>query len=276
MEIKQIIAAIVAVILITLVAIPIIDSMPATSYEYSENEQITDRLAYETNPTVEIEVLDASTNSLKIDSTTITYNRAFTIMSADFTLDVAVSTNAISFLTGQSKTNLATGDKISVTNGAWTFTPTSGSTQSGQIDWIFYPDNNGDWATFYNINAKVSADTTIYVAGSAAGVTGVAEGTVNGKFTQLFSYPSGSTMTVELNNVPIDGGLSYNADATGVITMVNGSNSSTGTGNGFLFAPIKYKIESADIVTTLVDIIPIILIVAVLLGIATTITSRRD
>lgn len=272
----MVVGVIIAILIISVVAIPIIDSLPATSYEYAENEQVTSRLAYETDPTIEIEVLDASTNSLKIDSTTITYNRAFSVMSADFALDLAVSTNAISFLTGQSKTNLATGDKISVTNGAWTFTPTSGSTQSGQIDWIFYPDNNGDWAMFYNINTKISADTTIYVSGSASGVTGVAEGTVNGKFTQLFAYPSGSTMTVKLNNTPIDGGLSYNADATNVITMVNGSNSSTGTGNGFIFAPIKYKVEVDNATSTIIDIIPILLVVSVLMGVVALVVNRKS
>lgn len=274
MEIKQIIAATVAVILITLVAIPIIDSMPATSYGYAENEQFSTRLAYETNPTVEIEVLDASTSSFKIDSTTITYNNAFNIMSPDFTVNYNTVSRTTSLMTKESNTTLATGDKISVTNGAWTFTPTSGSTQSGQIDWIVYPDDNGDWARYYNVNVKVSADATIYVAGVNPGVaTGLAEGKVNGEFTQL-GYTSGSTMTVTLNKTPIEGGLSYNVDATNGVTLASGSN--TGTSNGTIIAPIKYKIESTDIVTTLIDIIPIILIVAVLLGIATAITSRRD
>lgn len=275
MEMKQIIAATVAVILITLVAIPIIDSMPTTSYGYAENEQFSTRLAYETNPTVEIEVLDVSTRSLKIDSTTITYNDSFAIMSADFGIGASTSPSTLFFFSKEPRVTMATGDKISVTNGAWTYTPTSGSTQSGQIDWILYPNENGDWARYNNTNVKVSADTTIYVTGTIAGIAaGMAGGTVGGEFTQLFINPIGSTITVILNKTPIEGGLSYNVDATNGVEMVNGSN--TGTTNGVIFAPIKYKTENTDIVTTLVDIIPIILIVAVLLGIATSITSRRD
>lgn len=272
----MVVGIIVAILIISVVAIPIIDSLPATSYEYADNEQISNRLGYEENPTIEIEVLDASTRSLKIDSTTITYSSAFTILSADFAVGAASSTNALFFFTEQSNTTLATGDKISVTNGAWTFTPTSGSTQSGQIDWIIYPDDNGDWAKYSNINAKVSADSTIYVAGGAAGTTGVLEGTVNDGFTPLFVYPSGSTMTVTLNKTPIEGGLSYNVDATNGITSVNGSNSNTGTANGIVIAPIKYKIESDNATSTIIDIIPILLVVSVLMGVVALFVNRSS
>ncbi len=272
----MVVGIIVAILIISVVAIPIIDSMPSYSYDYADNEQISDRLAYETDPTIEIEVLDASTRSLKVDSTTITYASSFTIMSADFAIGAATSSTSLFFFTEQSNTTLATGDKISVTNGAWTFTPTSGSTQSGQIDWILYPSENGDWAKYNNINAKVSADTTIYVAGGAAGTTGVAEGTANDGFTQLFVYPSGSTMTVTLNKTPIEGGLSYNVDAIGGISSVNGSNSNTGTVNGVIFAPIKYKIEADDATSTIIDIIPILLVVSVLMGVVALFINRSS
>lgn len=269
----MVVGVIIAILIISVVAIPIIDSLPATSYEYADNEQIAFRVAYETNPTVEIEVLDASNSSLKIDSTTIRYTTPFTILSSDFTINYSSSTTTMSFITGQSSAALATGDKISVTNGAWTFTPTSGSTQSGQIDWIIYPDNNGDWARYYDVNAKVSAGTTIYVAGSSVGI-GVAEGTVDGEFTKLISYPSGLTMTVTLNKTPIEGGLSYYVDATNGITLVNGSD--TGTSNGVIFAPIKYKIEADNATSTIINIIPILLVVSVLMGVVALFVNRTS
>lgn len=270
----MVVGVIIAILIISVVAIPIIDSLPATSYSYEENEQFSTRLAYETDPTVEIEVLDASTSSFKIDSTTITYNNAFNIMSPDFTVNYNTASRTTSLMTKESNTTLATGDKISVTSGAWTFTPTSGSTQSGQIDWIVYPDDNGDWARYYNMNVKVSADTTIYVAGVNPGVaTGLAEGTVNGEFTQL-GYTSGSTMTVTLNKTPIEGGLSYNVDATNGVTLGSGSN--VGTSNGTIVAPIKYKVEGNSATSTIIDIIPILLVVSVLMGVVALVVNRTS
>ncbi len=270
----MVVGVIIAILIISVVAIPIIDSLPATSYSYEENEQFSTRLAYETNPTVEIEVLDASTSSFKIDSTTITYNSGFNIMSPDFTINYNTGSSTTSILTKDSNTTLATGDKISVTDGAWTFTPTSGSTQSGQIDWIVYPDDNGDWARYYNMNVKVSADSTIYVAGVVVGLgVGLAEGSVNGDFAQL-GYSSGITMTVALNKTPIEGGLSYNVDATNGVTITNGSN--TGTSNGTIVAPIKYKVEANNATSTIIDIIPILLVVSVLMGVVALVVNRTS
>lgn len=270
----MVVGIIVAILIISVVAIPIIDSMPATNYEYADNEQISNRLAYEENPTIEIEVLDASTRSFKINSTTITYPATFTIMSPDFGIGVASSSTTSFLFTEQQKVTLATGDKISVTNGAWTFTPTSGSTQSGQIDWILYPDENGDWARYNATNAKVSADTTFFVVGGTGSIYGVSEGTATGEFTQLFVNPSGSTMTVNINKTPIEGGLSYNVDTSGSITVSNNSNTSTVSGT--VFAPIKYKVEANSTIMTIIDIIPILLVVSVLMGVVALFVNRSS
>lgn len=271
----MVVGVIIAVLMITVVAIPIIDSLPATSYEYADNEQISTRLAYETNPTIEIEVLDVSTRSLKIDSTTITYNDSFAIMSADFGIGANTSPSTLFFFSNEPRVTMATGDKISVTNGAWTYTPTSGSTQSGQIDWILYPNEDGDWARYNNTNVKVSADTTIYVTGTIAGIAaGMAEGTIGGEFTKLFINPIDSTITVTLNKAPIEGGLSYNVDATNGVEMANGSN--TGTTNGVIFAPIKYKVETDNATSTIINIIPILLVVSVLMGVVALFVNRTS
>ncbi len=272
----MVVGVIIAVLMITVVAIPIIDSLPATSYEYADNEQISTRLAYETNPTIEIEVIDLSTMSVKIDSTTITYSDAFSITSADFGIGADTSSKILFFFSNEPRVNMATGDRISVTNGDWTYTPTSGSTQSGHIDWIFYPSVDGDWAMYKNINAKVSADSTIYVAGSIAGIAaGTAEGTVGGEFTQLYIYPLDATMTVTLNKTPIEGGLSYNVDAANGVEVVSGSK--TGTTYGTIFAPIKYKVEKTDNATsTIIDIIPILLVVSVLMGVVALFVNRTS
>lgn len=275
MELKQILGAIVAVIIICTVAIPIIDSMPSTAYSYAENEQYSNKLAFVESPTLEIELTNASTREMKINDNTITYNGSFTIISSGFGIGAASSNTNLFLISAESNTTLATGDKISITSGAWTFTPTSGSTQSGQIDWILYPDESGTWAKFANLNAKVSADSTIYVAGGAAGTSGCAKGSVEGDFTTEWIYPTGSTMTITLNKTPIEGGLSYNVDCTNGISSTNGTSSTSGTGTGYVYAPIKYKVESNSIVDTIVDIIPVLLISAVLIWIASGFV-RRD
>lgn len=271
----MVVGMIIAIIIVTVVAIPILDSLPATNYSYAENEQYSNRLIFAEDPTVEIEIIDASTREVKINDTTITYAGSFTLVSSGFGIGAASSNTNLFLFTPESNTTLATGDKISITNGAWTFTPTSGSTQSGQIDWILYPDENGTWAKFANLNAKVSADSTIYVVGGAAGVSGCAKGSVNGDFTTEWIYPAGSTMTVTLNKTPIEGGLSYNVDCVGGISNVNGSSSATGTANGYIYAPIKYKIEAQDSISTIIGIIPLLLVVSILMGAVAMVASKK-
>ena len=273
MELKQILGAIVAVIIICTVAIPIIDSMPPTAYKYAENEQYSTRIAFVDNPTIEIELTNANSREMKIGDATITYKSSFNIISQGFGIGAASVGENLYFFTQTGNTLLATGDKISITNGNWTFTPTSGSTQSGQIAWIMYPDETGDWAKF-NSNAKISADSTIFVAGGAQ-TSGCAKGSVDGEFTTEWISPAGPTMTITLNKTPIENGLSYNVDCINGVSITNSTSDTSTTSNGFIYAPIKYKIESNTIVDTIVDIIPILLISAVVIWIASSF-ARRD
>lgn len=269
-----IVGMVVAIIIVTVVAIPIIDNLPATNYTYADNENVGIKLAYEESPTVEIILTDASTKTLTIDGTEITYPASMSILSDAFGIGAASAGTNLYFYSGTNLVLMATGDKISVDNGAWTFTPASGSTQTGQIDWILYPDNAGTWSK-YNQNAKISSDTRIYVYGGTAPMVGVAEGTVNGDFSLCFSNPAGSTMTVTINKVAIEGGLSYNADCINGISATNASTGATTTSNGSIYAPIQYKVAVDSQIDTIIDIIPLLLVVSILMGAVALIASRQ-
>lgn len=267
MEVKQIISATIAVILVCLVAIPIIDGMPNYSYAYNDEGL---KVSYIEKPTMTIEVTDASTKDITIDGVHIGDSSIYNITSSGFTF--GYSTVPI-FTHPGGTVNMATGDKVTITNGAWTFTPVSGSPLTGEIDWIFIPDENGSWIMSSNA-INISADSKIAVVGFVKFVTSVFFGDLN-ELTQQFIVPSGSTMTVNLNKVSIENGLSYTVDCKNGLSGSNSQTSESGTGTGFVFAPIKYKVESNSIVDTIVDLIPVLLIVSVVIGVAYSLIPRR-
>lgn len=266
------IGVVICLVILSVVAIPIIDSLPANDYTYAENDTGI-KMTYVENPTLTIDIVNVTDGSIniKIGDVTISDSVIYNILSSEFAFGYGGSKV---YLMSSSTANvqLAAGDKIVIDNGSWTFTPVSGSTLTGQIGWILFQDENGDWMRFYQTNAKVSKDSTVIVSGFANNINGVLEGNTDG-VTSSFVTPAGATMTATLNKTPIEGGLSYYMDCS--LTSVNGSGVST-TVPGILFAPLKYKVESNSAIDTIIDIIPVVLVVSLLMGVASIMISRRD
>lgn len=269
MEMKEIISATVAVILISIVAIPIIDGIPV--WEYQENQTNYILTLEKDNPTISMECTNASTREFSINERTVILpGVSGCVISSAFAINIG-SGQAFFASNNNGLIAIATGDKIEVVNGNWTWTPVSGDTISGTLDWIVYPDSNGSYGNYVNREVKVSADSDIYIMGGTGSSTFISSGNVNEQ-TLNWKTPETASFNVIINKTSIENGLSYSITANFDYTLSSGT---SGNSQGYIIAPIKYKAESTGVTAVLIDLLPVLLVVGVVVGIGYSIMRRE-
>ena len=262
-------STVAVLILLLAVALPVIGLMSENTGEpvYSQNDG--DRMAKATSLASPI-TLAKTADGVTVNGSAST---SYTIVSSSIAINVG--TTAVSWIhtngadaatTGN--LNWSEGDVLTFTGTTWTLTPAEGSSitaVSGSFSWIYYPDASG---TFVKSTGPVYIDSNkefVTVGFLSTTKMMVTTGTVSG-LTALYGNASQLGNTIFIN--------SEKTDYTNTVTSVMAGNATVGQ---TMIVPVDYTSDMEQgILSNIVGLIPVILVVALLVGIVYHALLRRE
>lgn len=289
MDIKQIITATVAVILICLVAIPLIQ----TSSEgiYSTENNTTERFMMASDSSEVVTLGFSTSNGYSVNGVTVPQPSVSTWNVKAFWPGGFAKYNGTGFMeiNGNGETTRFNITKIVYDPAASTLTYTT-STEDvvvNDVPYMYYMADNGDYGLFVSNNpVSINKDTDYFIFvenTNLNGVGGFRSGYVynNDSLVETIIDPKlavtdrnfqDTTITFNLNIEDVD---RYHFTINGVTDLTVGS--SVISTPITIVAPIEYKYttDNESIIISLLDLIPILLIAAVLIGIGYSL-MRRD
>lgn len=278
--VKLTMGAVIAIVLIMVLVVPITGEMAKNTGTptYSENSDYNYKMAYDTKSTANIV---RTADGFTVNGTAVT--SSYMIMTDTVTLQILAGSGSVTganclIKTGENTVQfmalaaMAEGTSLRFSGSSWTYTPASGSTVvtsavTSPFSWVFYPDENGD---YIRCSQPVKVDSSAKIA--AFGFTSVTGHSVSyGTVSDLaVVYTSDGTNTAKVTYTA-DG---YTNNVTDVTVIHSGSETSQGAN---LIVPLQYTSGMEDsITTTLVMIIPVLLIASLVIGIVIRVLNNRD
>lgn len=275
MKTSQLIAAVLGVVILLCgVVVPLIAHMNETTGDpvYSDNESYAAKMAKATSLGSAI-TLEKTADGVTVNGTATT---SYTIVSSSIAINIGstavswIHTNGADAAT-TGNLNWSTGDTLTFTGTAWTLTPAQNSettAASGTFSWIFYPSDDG---------AYIRANT------ESTGAVNVDDGAE----VVAFGFLS-TTKQCVLTGTVASLSILYGAASTAGSSIAISSEESGYTnslesvivGNAThalqVIVPLQYTSGmNASIVTTLVGILPVLIIAALIISIGYKIVSER-
>lgn len=259
-----IVAIVVMVIVVVTVAVPIISSLDSAT---GENTGETARYDVGGSHTIAV-----GSDGVTIDGDTIANPSATTYIVIADTLNVSMSTAGALTLTTVSGTTYATttiasGGSLSLANGTASYTTTSGgaaTTYDYTKAYVF--DENGKYGSYSGaIKALPSTTVTAWVASSTQ--MGFAD-IKGGELVKATAYTISSTTATAQTVTAVtsgytendDGSVGYTAPMT--LTYSGGTISAT-----TVLAPVSYGLAGQESISSIIAIIPVIMVVGILLAV---------
>lgn len=299
-----VVGLVVAILIVTVVAIPIIDD---ASKEIRSTENNTNYRFMATS-----DITDVVTIQMKSD------NSGWLVNGKEFTtqgLNV-ISDGLILNVTGVGDANvhIFTGENANTElyssigsvvfdNGTWTLTKTNDTVITGTYTFVLYPVNDGPMGYFWGNNHNVSVKDTYYLRiteltfytgddGSKYSATAVIKMIGNNaslvkgfiKITDssgsISHVPMTSNMIRSASGATLsDDGRSYTVQSINLDVAYNAGNVSQHTiTTNTMFSPVSYDYlsESDKSIISIIDVIPILLIVSMLVAIVGTVFVRNN
>lgn len=295
MDIKQIITATVAVILICLVAIPLVDastetvktSMNNVAEKYMMTESTTGEITIEATETTGTYIINGESKTFSTND----YDNFWCILTDNLFVRL-YSTGSWMYFEGLpvGLADLGTTGKVVINSEGWTVTIPSGTgagTYTGTYDWICYPNENGNYGLYrFTGNTYVDNDAIIFAINESATVSEsvmtlpavIWSGSIDGgdstkyAWNHLTSPPTDVTSSTDVY-------IEYSEKGEISTKMTNvaikyGDNSSY---MATTIIPIEYHVitENDSTIRTILQLVPVMLIISLVLGIGYTI-ARRD
>ena len=283
MEMKQIITATVAVILICLVAVPLIDDSTKEVYSVAQN---TTQRYYATSSS---DLSENLTITLETDNTYTINGKRYDVAPNNIVMitdtgDMWVMyTNNYNLFqksnNGIQRSLMVGGSTTFYTDGTYKATTNTGTEYTGTFGNLIYPSIDGDLGYFINSTAYAddASDVIFFSIAASNGAMFAIEYKATGEEVEKIVSPFASGAEVTLT----DAAISYNStDETIADNAINGLTYKVGdtsyTVKSFI-APLEYKTitENDSVILTILNLIPVMLIVALVLGIGYSI-ARRD
>lgn len=281
MEMKQIITATVAVILICLVAVPLIDDSTKEVYSFTQNATQRYYASGSGDLSEDLTITLVSKDNYTINGESYELNPNGAVMITD-TGDMWILYNDNYYLYKNKIYNSLSigGSTTFYTNGTYKATTATGTEYTGTFSNVIYPSIDGDLGYFFNTTAYADDASDIIFFSTSRNTNGAmfaikCGATGEGVENIVSPFISGSDVTLT------DFTISYNAaDETIADNVINGLTYKIGdteyTVRTFI-APLEYKTisENDSVIITILNLIPVMLIVALVLGIGYSI-ARRD
>lgn len=298
-----VVGLVVAILIVTVVAIPIIDDASSsikstennTNYRFVSTSDITDTVT----------VMTKSDNSgWTVNGTEFTAS-GLNIISDGLIINATGAGDAnISVFKGDSANTLLYSSIKSIVfeNGTWTITKTSDATVTGPYSFVIYPSNDGSIGYFWGNKHNVSVNDTYFVKTSSTFYTGDDNSTYSANMilkmvgnsptfvSGFISYKDSSGTTT---NTPMTSSMiksvtgatlsedrkSYSmTNVTIELSYTIGSVTTHTITSNTMFSPISYDYisENDSSIIKIIDIIPILLIVSMLIAIVGTVFIRTQ
>ena len=292
MEMKQIITATVAVILICLVAIPLIDGLTTENVNTLRNN--TTELFFVTESEDEPIVITAdNAGNYKINGESFTstgliaINEGFKINYSGSNLQIR---NFKDSTFNYDESTLLTSQSVTIQDGTVTTSTGKSFAYTGPV---LYKSEKGTYGqTVYGQDYYIDNDSIIYTdIGFNFGTDSYAtemivKGTWQDMKVSSAIYVNEKTVldpadfTVEVMGITQDTAISGLAKSTGLkVTYDNGVESQSGTAQKtrYFWAPIEYHTitEQQGVIITILQLIPVLLIASLVLGIGYSIARRE-
>lgn len=283
---QKIIAIAVTIIIISTVAIPVIDDMQNLPHSVATNSDVNYNMIkpgeFTNDITLEVVISDSKFMCNGVDLTSLMTGITTPLVFTDSVVIAGRSASTIYFMDGNNNAYDATSVSITFKNdGTWSATYDNGTvnTTSGEFTILLYFGLNGDYGAF-----TVDSNNPIYLNhGATAYVVGyswISGGTSNtfvgstykdGQFTTIFDRPLSTQSTVThsfTDHVVDENEYSDRLWFSGTITATNSGTETTVNINSWaVIAPLQYTYvssEDANLIS-LIGIIPIMLILVPLM-----------
>lgn len=273
MKTSQLIAAVLGVVILLCgVVVPLIAHMNETTGDpvYSDNESYASRMTKATSLGSAI-TLEKTADGVTANGTATT---DYVIVASSIAVNVG-ATNVLWIHTGETTTTgslpWTTGDKLIFNGSAWALTPAQNSettAASGTFSWIFYPSDDGAYirANTESTGAVNVDDRAEVVAVGFLSTT--KQCVVTGTVASL-SILYGAANTAG-STISIDSEESGYTNALSSVMVGNATHSLQ------VIVPLQYTSGmNPGIVTTLVGILPVLIIAALIISIGYKIVSDR-
>lgn len=273
MKTSQLIAAVLGVVILLCgVVVPLIAHMNETTGDpvYSDNESYAARMAKATSL--------GSAITLEKTADGVTANGVATTDYVIVASSIAVNVGATAVLwihTGETTTtgtlSWTTGDKLIFSGSAWTLTPAQSSettAASGTFSWIFYPSDDGAY-----IRANTESTGAVYVDDGAEVVACGFLSTTK----QCVLTGTVASLSILYGAASIAGAtISIDSEESGYTNSLESVMVGNATHALQVIVPLQYTSGmNASIVTTLVGILPVLIIAALVISIGYRIVSER-
>lgn len=291
MDMKQIITATVAVILVCLVAVPIIDSSTETINTEQNNSTAYFTMVPETAGTIEVSHLDGNTYKFGNSEYTITKTTQIITDTVVVRMDTTGSFTLYDPVNGKQTSFSTSNNLITFENGVCKYNTSTGQAMEAAYSVLYIPDNNGNIGMYFgngSLPLYLDDGQDIFIISNPLNaVMFSAKMTKTGDLTY---YYEPKVFDMQPNGTITD----YNGNLNVAIDMSEAGDSPTGTwkfsktaivatpeGQSpmtlFYIAPITYHVitENDSIIISLLDLIPVLLIAALIVGIGYSI-ARRD
>ena len=275
MKTTQMIASILGVIILLMaVAVPLIANMEANT----GSPVMTDNQAYEYKMAKATSLSSAITLEKTADGVTAdgVATTAYVIVTDSIAVNVAATGTNWIHTNGDNPTttgNLAwtTGDKLVFNGNTWNLTPAQGSetvAASGTFSWIYFPSDSGKY-----IKANTESTGAVKVDRGAVVVTVGFLSTTK----QCVTTGTIASLSVLYGNANTAGNaIVIDAEKDGYTYDLTSVTVGTATHSQQVIVPLQYTSDIAPtITTTLVGIMPVLLIAALVIGIGYRIIASR-
>lgn len=285
MKLQGIITATIAVIMIMLIAVPLIDDASKTVYSVENNPNAQ----YNMNSGEKLTITGSAPNYVLNGTPLDSYNGYYLIVSDNIFISEGSAQTIIVDAANNNRIQTPSEVTFTAENGTWSYTYGS-TTKTGSYSFLFYPEANGPYGLYANTPGYMTKGETGYIICPTGGsdpnyrpcfIAEIKDKAVTSILSDPFILTTGNVITpIELS--PSD--ISLNVDDSKDLELSDwyGSNNRV-TYNGTsqatinLMLPVEYKIltENESTILTILGLIPVLLIVALVIGIGYEV-ARRD
>lgn len=271
-----VVGLIVAILIVTVVAIPIIDDASKTIYSTEQNTNAQYSMTTGEKLTITGTAPSYTLNGVTLD----TYNGYYLIVSD--TIFISEGTAQTIIIDTENNNRIQTPSEVTFTaeNGTWSYTYNS-TTKTGSYTFLFYPNPEGEFG-LYTQGGYMSQGDTGYIICPTGGsdpnyrpcfIAEIKDKAVTSILSDPFILATGNAITpidLDTSAITLDVDASKDlelSDWYGSNTRVSYNGSSQAVIN--LMLPIHYKILTEDdsAILSIIDVIPILLIVSLLISI---------
>ena len=285
MDTKTIIGAVIAIVLLSAVVVPIVDTV-GTSYSYYDNPEGKWNCSIVDADNITI---TPGTNAFKINDKEISTTdiSGWGVFSDKLSLDIKAngSFNVLDLTGAHAMATTVTSVKF--TDGTATVTTSSTSYNVTDNAYVCIPDESGKYTLYSASNQfKVNKDVTLHgIAGMSFSTTVATPAAcsfdlTSEGITNLNAVSSNAVGSLTVSGTPTIATYDDNTYSVGQasFTLTQEESTYTTTATPIVAAPNTYKTvtENDSIVNTLVAIIPVLLAVSIVVGIAATALIKKE